>query len=402
MKIIYHHRTQADDAQGVHINEMVKAFQDLGHEVEIIALVKRNSENEQKTHGDWWESINKRTPAWVYELMALLYNFFAYGRLVNKIRQFKPETIYERYSLNTFCGIWASRLFGIPLILEVNAPLAYEQNKLGKLAFKRLARFSERWICSHSTVTLVVSQVMKEMLKSAGVPDEKMMVMPNGINPKTFHSQVSGKEIRQRHGFENALVIGFVGWFRQWHGLEMLLEIMHEARLAEKNVRLLLVGDGPAFAHLQHYIETHGLASAVTMTGPVARREIPHYIAAMDIAVQPAATEYACPMKIPEYMAMARCIIAPDQPNIREILEHGVSAALFSPNDKNALKATLLQLIDDATMRKRLGHAADQCLFERGMLWQYNAARAMHLVHKATRSQASSSPIVAHLKSSTA
>lgn len=400
MKIIYHHRTQADDAQGVHINEMVKAFQDLGQEVEIIALVKRNSENEQKTHGGWWASINKRTPTWVYELMALLYNFFGYVRLVNKIRQFKPEIIYERYSLNTFCGIWTSRLFGIPLILEVNAPLAYEQNKLGKLAFKRLAWLSERWICSHSTMTLVVSQVMKEMLESAGVPDEKMMVMPNGINPKTFHPQVSGEEIRQRHGLEDALVIGFVGWFRQWHGLEMLLEIMHEAHLAEKNVRLLLVGDGPAFPYLQLYIGAHDLASAVTMTGPVARREIPHYIAAMDIAVQPAATEYACPMKIPEYMAMAKCIIAPDQPNIREILENEVTATLFSPENKSALKAALLQLIADAAMRKKLGSAAYQHLSERGLFWRYNAARALQLVHEATESQASSASISTHLRSS--
>ncbi|MCL4705782.1 glycosyltransferase family 4 protein [bacterium] len=401
MKIIYHHRTQADDAQGVHIYEMVKAFRDLEHVVEIVALVKRDSENEQKTQGSSWEWITKRTPARVYELMALSYNVLGYVRLAKKIRQFGPDLLYERYSLNTFCGIWASRAFGIPLILEVNAPLAYEQNKLGKLAFKRLARFSERWICSHSTVTLVVSQVMKTMLTSSGVPAAKMNVMPNGINPKIFHPQVSGGDIRQRHGLKDNLVVGFVGWFRQWHGLEMLLEIMHEARLAEKNVRLLLVGDGPALPHLQKYVEEHRLQSAVTMTGPVARGEIPQYIAAMDIAVQPAATEYACPMKIPEYMAMAKCIIAPDQPNIREILEHGVTAALFSPNDKNALRATLLQLIDNATIRKRLGCAAYQCLFERGMLWQYNAARAVHLVHKTTRSQASS-PIVAYLKSSTA
>lgn len=386
MKIIYHHRTQADDAQGVHIYEMVKAFQDLGHDVEMVALVNRNTENEEKTQGSSWEWITKRTPAWVYELMALLYNVVGYVRLAKKIRHFRPEMVYERYSLNTFCGVWASRVFHLPLVLEVNAPLAYEQNKLGKLAFKKLARCSERWICSHSTMTLVVSQVMKEMLKSAGVPAEKMMVMPNGINAETFHPQVSGEEIRQRHGLKDTLVIGFVGWFRQWHGLEMLLEIMHEARLAERKVRLLLVGDGPALPHLQNYIENQHLSSAVTMTGPVARREIPHYIAAMDIAVQPAATEYACPMKIPEYMAMAKCIIAPDQPNIREILEHGVTAALFSPNDKNALKATLLQLIDDATMRKKLGNKAYQRLLERGFLWQNNAARALQLVHNVTES----------------
>jgi glycosyltransferase involved in cell wall biosynthesis len=402
MKFIYHHRTQADDAQGVHIYEMVKAFRDLGHEVEIVALVKRDAESEQKKQGRAWEWMISRIPVWVYELMSLLYNLVGYVRLARKIRQFAPDLIYERYALNTFCGIWASRVWGLPIILEVNAPLAYEQNKLGKLAFKKLAQFSERWICSHSTVTLVVTQVMKEMLKSAGVPAEKMVVMPNGINPKVFHPNIPGGAIRRQHRLEDKIVVGFVGWFRPWHGLERLLEIMHEARLAEKNVRLLLVGDGPAFAHLQNYIEAHRLESAVMMTGPIARREIPHYIAAMDIAVQPAATAYACPMKIPEYMGMAKCISAPDQPKIREILEHGVTAWLFPPQNQNALKAALLHLIDDAVTRKNLGAMAYQRLFERGLLWQSNAARTVQLAHNVMPSPSSSAVGLSRLNSSTA
>ena len=178
MRILYHHRTQAEDAQGIHIEEMVKAFRDLGHEVEMVALVKKEATDLGKKNGNFWKWLKDLTPSWGYELMSLGYNLYGYQKLSKKIRSKRPDLIYERYSLNTFCGIWASKRFRIPLILEVNAPLYYEQNNLGKLTFKRLARFSERWVCSNSKRTIVVSNVMKESLEKEGVPGEKMVVIP--------------------------------------------------------------------------------------------------------------------------------------------------------------------------------------------------------------------------------
>jgi hypothetical protein len=146
MKILYHHRTQAEDAQGVHIHEMVRAFEELGHTVHMQALVELDRESRRKVRGAGWKRIAGRVPAWLYELMGLLYNLHGYRGLARAIRHSRPDLIYERYALNTFCGVWASRRFGIPLVLEVNAPLCREQIALGRLAFRRLARFSERWI----------------------------------------------------------------------------------------------------------------------------------------------------------------------------------------------------------------------------------------------------------------
>src|SRR4029453_6871489 len=105
-----------------------------------------------------------------------------------------------------------------------------------------------RWICSHADLTITVSEAMKRMLLQEGVPAEKLVVMRNGVDPSRLHPAVSGKSVRQRYGLEAKIVIGFVGWFRPWHGLEMLLEIMYEERLGAAGVRLLLVGDGPAYS----------------------------------------------------------------------------------------------------------------------------------------------------------
>jgi glycosyltransferase involved in cell wall biosynthesis len=379
MRILYHHRTRSEDAQGVHITEMIRAFRGLGHDVDVAALV-RPDEGGKGVNGGGWQRMLPGAPSRLYELMSLAYNAAGYLRLARQIRRRRPDLIYERYSLNTFCGIWASRRFAIPLLLEVNAPLYHEQRQLGRLAFGRLARFSERWICSHSTRTIVVSQAMKDILAAEGVPGGHMVVMANGIDPSEIHPRVSGEAVRRRYGLDEAVVLGFVGWFRPWHGLEMLVEVVHEARLTERGVRLLLVGDGPARTSLKQAVQARGLNGAVILTGPVPRPDIPAHIAAMDVAVQPSATAYACPMKIPEYLGMAKCVVAPDQPNIRELLEDGVTAVLFRAGDKESLRAALERVVGDPVKRRQIGERGLQSVFERGLLWRANAERALALL----------------------
>jgi glycosyltransferase involved in cell wall biosynthesis len=380
MKILYHHRTRAEDAQGIHISEMVKAFRDLGHEVEIVALVGSAAGSAKKTRASGLNRLTRLAPNWFYEMMGLAYNAYGFVQLARAIRRTRPDMMYERYSMNTFCGIWVSRWYGIPMVLEVNAPLYYEQDQLGKLSFRRLARFSERWICSHTTWTVVVSQVMKQHLLEEGVPAAKMVVMQNGIDAVKFHPGICGKGVRQRYRLADQTVIGFIGWFRKWHGLEMLLEIMYESGLGQKGIRLLLVGDGPAYADLYDYAQTHDLLPAVIFTGPIQREDIPSYIAAMDITIQPRAPAYACPMKIFEYLGMGKCIVAPNQPNIREIINDGVTGYLFRPEDKESLRRTLLHVLDHPQQRESIGKRAAQSIHDRRFLWQSNAQRTLDLI----------------------
>lgn len=384
MRILYHHRTQAEDAQGIHIAEMIRAFRGLGHTVDLVALVDSNPEEapEKKAtrpNHSFRKKWLAQVPVWFYELMQIAYNLVGYFRIARAIKAKRPDLIYERYSLNTLCGILASRRFKIPILLEVNAPLFQEQNALGQLKFKGLARRTERWICSNSTKTIVVSTVMKEILMREGVPAEKLIVMTNGIDPAKFSPAIDGTSIREKYDLNGQTVIGFVGWFRQWHGLEMLLEVFHQADLG-KWARLMLIGDGPAYPDLVQYVKTHQLESQVIFTGPVARAEVARCIAAMDIAIQPSAPEYACPMKIIEYMAMGKCIVAPAQPNIQEILSHGQTGQLFQPGNKASFQAALQALLTDSRARSAMGANAYQAVLDRGYLWCENAKRAVNLI----------------------
>jgi glycosyltransferase involved in cell wall biosynthesis len=379
MKILYHHRTRAEDAQGVHIVELVKAFRELGHEVRIISLTE-TEEPLKRSSGTTWHDHFRQIPEWLYELIALLYNFWGFWLLARAIKTARPDLIYERYALNTFCGVWASRLFNIPLVLEVNAPLCHEKEQLGKLKFKSLARCLERWVCSNATLTVSVSNRIKEILLCEGVRATRMTVMPNGINPSAFHPAISDQSVRERHGLQGKIVIGFVGWFRPWHGLESLLEISRDASFRTGKSHLLLVGDGPAYFELYRYAEQHDLLSCVTFTGAIKRDDIPQYIAAMDIAVQPSAPEYACPMKIIEYMGMGKCIVAPDQPNIRELIDENVNGYLFKTGSKDNFRHILLRLIENSTLRSEAGRNAVKTIVDRELLWSSNAKRIIAFI----------------------
>ena len=105
---------------------------------------------------------------------------------------------------------------------------------------------------------------------------------------------------------------------RDWNGLEPVIDQL--ARTDGQRWFLLVVGDGPARAALEERARDLGVATRVRFTGVVRREEIPALVSAFDIALQPAANPYASPLKLFEYLALGRAIVAPDQPNIREVL----------------------------------------------------------------------------------
>jgi glycosyltransferase involved in cell wall biosynthesis len=117
------------------------------------------------------------------------------------------------------------------------------------------------------------------------------------------------------------------------------------------------------------------VADRVTFTGVVERDAIADVVAAFDIALQPDVVAYASPLKLFEYMALGCAIVAPDTPNIREVLIDGDSAALFDPADKLAFRKALERLCDNAPLRCRMGEAAKRLIAERDYTWDANARR---------------------------
>jgi glycosyltransferase involved in cell wall biosynthesis len=300
----------------------------------------------------------------------LLYNVPAWWRLRAAFRRFQPELIYERYNLYYLAGTWLARSHGTKLFLEVNAPLAEERAKFGQLRLRWLARALERYVWCSATKVLAVTGVLRQAIAAAGVPADRIAVVPNGIDPAQF----SG--LPAREAGEGPVVLGFVGFVRDWHGLDAVIAAISEERDGP-DLCLLVVGDGPARAALERQAAALGLGDRVTFTGLQPREAIPALVAGFDIALQPLVVSYASPLKIFEYMAAGRAIVAPDQPNIREVLRDGETAVLFDPPQPGAMWRAIRSLSDDAALRRRLGEAARAEIARRDLTWRGNAARVV-------------------------
>lgn len=387
MKLIYHHRTRAEDAQGIHIKALCEAFETLGHQVEMVALVREAKRHDQRSgasHGAH-RMFGIAIPAWVYELMALAYNVPAFFALAWNVLRFKPDFIYERYALSTFAGLLVARLFHKPFILEVNAPLSLEMKQHGQLVFERLAQRIEDWLCRNATKTIVVSTPMRETFVQRGIPPKHFAVMPNGVDRAIFNSSISGAAVRRELNLGERFVVGFVGWIRPWHGVDMMLEALAALSGQLTELELLIVGDGPALPSLRQQARDLGIESRVHFTGPVDSSKVPAYIAAMDAAVQPDVTDYASPIKLFEYLAMGKAVIAPAKSNITEIVDDGTTALIFPPRDATTLTRHIERLYRDRALARRLGEAGNTLIDARGYHWQGNARRVIDLVQEHTR-----------------
>jgi glycosyltransferase involved in cell wall biosynthesis len=326
-----------------------------------------------------WQRVVQGIP-FFYELLQLGYNLIGLWIIVKAIRRFRPDFIYERYSLFNFAGVLAARWYGLPLVLEVNSPLAQETKEEGQLKLYRLGLWAERVICNSASAVVVVTAVLGRILTANGVRPELLHVVPNGIAPDKFKVIPPDVELRRRCGLEGRLVIGFVGWFRPWHGLEMLVDAFQAGALAEAGAALLLVGDGPAMPELRQQVTRLGLEKTVIFSGPLPHAEVARYVGLFDLAAQPAANAYCCPMKIIEYLALGKPVLAPDQDNIRELLEDGRDAILFAPGDADAMAAALQRLTASPELMGQLTANARQSVERRGFLWTRNAERVLEFI----------------------
>ena len=356
MKILYHHRIRSKDGQFVHLEEMVHALRSLGHEVEIVG--PRHVEHESFGADSGFVAVLKQwLPKSLYEILELGYALTDLRELRRAVRRFRPHVIYERYNLYFPSGVWARRRYGVPLLLEVNAPLYEERSRFGGIALPGLARWSEHYTWRGADLVLPVTGVLAERVAAAGVDRERIRVIPNGINAESFARLPARDDAKRSLGLENRFVIGFVGFMREWHGLDRVLDFIAQTPM-QPPLHALFVGDGPARAALETRARELGIVDRVTFTGVVPRERIPGTLAAFDVALQPAVVDYASPLKLFEYLTLGKPTVASDLPSIREILTHDATALLVPPGDVSALAAALTRVTQDAALAARLGAAA--------------------------------------------
>lgn len=377
MKILYHHRTRSKDGQYVHIEEMIRALRQLGHEVIVVAPPSAETESFGSDAGmvAW---LKRSLPQFVYEIMELAYSLVAYRRLARAVREHQPDCLYERYNLFLPAGIWLKRKYKLPMLLEVNAPIFEERTRYDGLALKGLARWSQAYAWKAADYVLPVTGVLGDIVASYGVPRERIVVIPNGINASQFSSALETQAAKAALGLDGNIVLGFTGFVREWHGLDKVISMI-ATDPPESSRHLLVVGDGPARAALEAQADALNIRHRVSFTGVIGRDEVARYVAAFDIALQPAVVEYASPLKLFEYLALGKAIIGPAQPNLMEILTDGQNAVLFDPKAADGMAGAISKLTLDAALRQRVGENARKTIGDKQLTWRENAARAVEL-----------------------
>lgn len=378
MNILYHHRTLADGAEGIHIQEMADAFRRLGHRVTMVSVGGRRAGDAAGKPGVL-ARVRPLLPQSAFEASALLLNVSEYVSVRRRLRKREADLVYKRHALldvGAALAAWRSR---VPLVLELNT--AYSSPALRRfepVALPGLVRWFERLAVRRSTVAYAVSTPLAAYLSD--LARRTVRVLPNGADPERFDpARISGDAVRARYGLSGATVIGWAGVLRRWHGVELLLEALTRV----PDARLLLIGDGPERPVLERRARELGVDRRLAVTGRVAHEEMPAHLAAVDIAVAAAdRTGYASPMKILEYMAMGRAVAAPCLPNIEDVLEDGRTGLLFAPDQPESMIDALTRLAGSPELRAQLGAAARRAVEER-FNWTANAQAVLAAVAQA-------------------
>ena len=378
MKILYHHRTASRDGQSTHLEEMIGGLRTNGHTVRECAPSVEGQQDQAGGSGGWVGRLKTLLPRFLYELAELAYSFIAYRRLARTIHEFQPDGIYERYNLYLLAGVWAKKRFGLPFILEVNAPMAVERRQYGGLSWPSLADRMEIYVWKNADVILPVTQVLADYMASKGVDSARIRVIPNAINELHYAALPSVEQAKAELGLGGRTVIGFTGFVREWDRLDRIVQWI-ALRAADRNVHLLVIGDGPARLEIEACAASLGVSDRLTFTGAVARERVPGLSMAFDIALQTALVPYASPLCLFEYLALSKAIVAPDQPNHREILAQGVDAVLYDPQDPRGIENALDTLSQDEGLCKRVATAAGQVIARKQLTWRQHAEKVVSL-----------------------
>ena len=326
------------------------------------------------------------------EILPLDYNGECVAKAFRILKNRKTAFLYQRYSLNNYSGVLLSKQLGVPFVLEYNGSEIWVNRHWGvPLKYSILSEEIELVNLRSAHLNVVVSQTLKMELLNRGINAESILVNPNGVDPDVFHPQISGFRIRQRLGLTTETVLGFLGTFGKWHGAEVLAEafgkLIMETPALRNQVKLLLIGDGMTVHDVKKVLHDAQVNDAAIFTGSVFQSEAPSYLAACDILVSPhvpnpdGSTFFGSPTKLFEYMAMGKGIVASGLAQISDVLSHGDTAWLVEPGNVDSLKDGLRTLIEDVSLRQRLGCAARERVVE-NHTWRQHTARILDALEK--------------------
>jgi len=387
MKVIYFNylfdKCYSSVGAAVHVEEFVDAMRANGINIKPFDLNRFDSEEAaQRSRVRSW--LKGRVSKYVGQLNALLANVRYFRKQWGIVSEFSPQVLLVRADPLNISAALVARLRKIPMVLEVNSPMTFESREFDKssITLPFFPQWTEKLNLQFADKVYTVSTALKEYFVGCGINAQKISVVPNGVDIDKFHPGLSGMNIRKKYNFQDKIVIGFVGSFHYWHGVDFFQHNVENLTKEYPNITFLLVGDGPLRGDLQKEIERNGFQESVTFTGYVKHNDIPTYLAAMDIVLAPYPSLpffYFSPLKLFEYMAAGKAVLASRIGQIDEIVKDGVNGMLFEPGNLEEFMSKCRRLIGDIELRNRIGLQARATVCQK-YSWKQSAEKVIEIM----------------------
>jgi glycosyltransferase involved in cell wall biosynthesis len=315
----------------------------------------------------------------------LSYNFVFARGVQERIAQHTPRLLYQRHVPFSIAGALLSKRLKVPLILEYNGSEVWVADHWDPNPLRRWIKLCEDVTLRYAARIVVVSDVLREQLLERGIEADRVRVNPNAVDPDFFYPGRGGASGRMElEAKPDEVLIGFVGSFSLWHGIEVLQQAIVKLLSSASPLRLrfVLMGDGLLHAEMRAALAAYVSTGDVIFTGLLPREKVAEYLDACDILVSPhipmpdGSRFFGSPTKLFEYMAMGKGIIASRLDQLAEILEHNQTAWLVTPGDVDELAEAILRLAQDSEKRAALGSAARRVVVEQHS-WSHNVACAL-------------------------
>ena len=276
-------------------------------------------------------------------------------RIEQVARQIRPDLLHAHSPvLNALPALAVGRHLGIPVVYEVrafweDAAVDHGTTREGSLRY-RLTRALETRALRQAHHVFTICEGLRADIAGRGLPPGKVTVIPNAVDVAAFDAGAAPDAgVRARLGLRESTVIGFIGSFYAYEGLDLLIEALPQVLTRLTSACLLLVGGGPQEAALKARAAALGVGDKVLFTGRVPHGQVQGYYDAVDVLAYPRhsmrLTELVTPLKPLEAMAQQRLFVASDVGGHRELIEHGNTGVLFKAGDAGALADSIVDLL---------------------------------------------------------
>ena len=276
-------------------------------------------------------------------------------RILEAIEVEKPDIIHAHSpALNGLAALKAGKKAGLPVVYEIrafweDAAVDHGTCKEGDLRY-RLTRKMEDFVVKRADAVTTICQGLRNDLIGRGVEESKITVIPNAVNIEQFNLITEKDEaLLAEYQLQDKIVLGFLGSFYGYEGLELIIEAMSEIIKDIPNVVFLLVGGGLQEQNLKTQIKQLGLQDKVIMPGRVPHADISRYYSVVDLLIYPRKpmrlTELVTPLKPLEAMAQGRLVLASDVGGHKELIEDGRNGWLFESGNVSELSNKIVSIL---------------------------------------------------------